>query len=284
MRNGSARGPTAGPLMFHRLADQYDALTSGKDTRKEVEHLEALARRYARSGGGSWLDVACGTGRHLELLRRRHEVVGVDRSAAMLRIARRRLPSTRLLRGDMRTLRLDEEFDVVSCLFSAIAHLRSEAELGAAFRTFAAHLKPGGICLVEPWIDPSNFRSGFVQLVGHAGPDGSVARMAFSRRQGKRSVVRYEYLVGDARRGIRHFAEDDVGLLVPRQRLLDLMAAAGLRARYLERGLTPGRGLLLGRKPWDRRRSRPRTGGTSRVPSDSARIGRASPSARQRPR
>jgi len=238
VRTGSARRLTDGPLMFHRLADQYDALTSGKDTRKEVEHLEALARRYARSGGRSWLDVACGTGRHLELLRRRHEVVGIDLSAAMLRIARRRLPSTRLLRGDMRTLRLNEQFDVVSCLFSAIAHLRSEAELGAAFRTFAAHLKPGGICLVEPWIDPTSFRSGFVQLVGHAEPDGSVARMAFSQRRGKRSVVHYEYLVGDARRGIRHFAEDDVGLLVPRRQLLDLMTAAGLRDRRPSRPRT----------------------------------------------
>ncbi len=243
------RGTSQRPLMFYRLAGEYDALTSAKATAREVALLERLARDLVRSGGRSWLDVACGTGRHLELLARRRPVVGVDLSPAMLRLARRRLPSTRLVRGDMRTFDLQEQFDVVSCLFSAIAHLRSEADVGRTFRNFARHLKPGGLCVVEPWIDPTLFRPGFVQLVDHAEPGHAVARMAVSRRRGGRSVVHYEYLVGDRRRGVAHYAEDDEGLLVPRHRLLARMAAAGLQARFRQDGLTPGRGLLLGRKP-----------------------------------
>ncbi len=175
----------------------------------------------------------------------------------MLRIARRRLPSIRLRRGDMRTFALHETFDVVSCLYSAIGHLRSEAELARTFRNLARHLKPGGVCFVEPWFDPALFRSGFVQLVSHSGPSGAVARMAVSRRRGRRSVVHYEYLVGHPRRGVEHFAEDAVGLMVPRERLLQLMARAGLRPRFLARGLTPGRGLLIGRKPRSTARRRP---------------------------
>ena len=237
------------PLMFYGLAAHYDALVAGKDTRKEVERLEVLARRLGRSGGRSWLDVACGTGRHLAILRRHHHVVGIDRSEAMLRLARKRLPRTRLLRGDMRSFRLEESFDVVSCLFSAIAHLQSESELDATFRNFARHLKPGGLCIVEPWIDPSKFRTGFVQVVCRSGPKGVVARMSRSSRRGRRSVVHYEFLVGDPQHGVRHFAEDDVGLLVPRRRLVAAMARAGLRPRFVEAGLTPGRGLLLGRMP-----------------------------------
>lgn len=245
----AAHSKAPGSLMFHRLAAQYDALYSFKDSKREVDYLEALVRRYGRSEGRSWLDVACGTGRHLEYLRRHHEVVGVDLSGAMLRIARRRLPSTRLRRGDMRSFHLSESFDVVSCLFSAIGHLSSEAELGATFRNFARHLKPGGLCIVEPWIDPEDFRSGHVHLVSHSQPTGAVARMAHSTRRGNRSIVHYEYLVGDPRRGIQHFAEDDVGLMVPRPRLLEWMADAGLRPRFLTKGLNPGRGLLLGQKP-----------------------------------
>ncbi len=153
--------------MFHRLAPFYDALTSGKDTGQEVAYLERLAARFGRSGGRAWLDVACGTGRHLAFLRRHHAVTGLDLSAPMLRIARQRLPGVRLLRADLRSFRLGEQFDVLTCLFSAIGHLRSEAELRATFRHFADHLKPGGVGLVEPWIDPVQFRSGFVHLVGH---------------------------------------------------------------------------------------------------------------------
>lgn len=243
--------PTASrrPLMFYRLAAEYDGLTSFKDTAGEVEYLERLVRRFCRSGGRSWLDVACGTGRHLQFLRRHYDVVGIDLSAPMLRLARRRLPTTKLLLGDMRSFELEESFDVVSCLFSAVGHLRSEAELRAAFRNFAKHLKPGGVCLVEPWIDPANFRPGFVHLVEHSEPTRAVARMSVSARRGNHSVVHYEYLVGDSRRGVTHFSEDDVGLLVPRSRLLSSMVQAGLKPMVLPKGLTPGRGLLVGCKP-----------------------------------
>lgn len=238
-----------GPLLFNRLAAQYDCLTSSKDSRKESSYLETLARRFGRSGGRGWLDVACGTGRHLQFLRRRHQVVGLDLSGPMLRIARRRLPKTRLLQGDMRSFNLAESFDVVTCHYSAVGHLSTEGELAGTFRNFARHLKPGGVCIVEPWIDPADFRAGLVQLVGHSGPAGSVARMACSRRRGNRSVVHYEYLVGAPGGAIQHFVEDDVGLMVPRSRLLRMMALAELQPRFLTRGLTPGRGLLLGRKP-----------------------------------
>ena len=239
----------AGPLMFHRLAPYYDELVGAKDYRREARTLEALARRYVRSGGRSWLDVACGTGRHLGFLRRRHVVTGVDVSPEMLRVARRRLPGIRLLRGDMRTLRLDETFDVVSCLYSAIGHLGSERELAATFANFARLLKPGGIAVVEPWIDPADFRPGFVHVLAHTGPTATVARMAVSSRRGRRSSVHYHYLVGRPGHPVEHFEEADPGLLVPRDRLVELLGAAGLRARFLRRGLTAGRGLLVGLRP-----------------------------------
>jgi hypothetical protein len=40
----------------------------------------------------------------------------------------------------------------------------------------------------------------------------------------------------------------DVGLLVSRSRLLELMSSAGLESRFIARGLMPGRGLLIGVK------------------------------------
>jgi SAM-dependent methyltransferase len=191
-------------------------------------------------------------------------VVGIDLSEPMLRVARRRLRSVHLLKGDMRSFRLAERFDVVSCLYSAIGHLRSEIELARTLRNFERHLEPGGLCLVEPWIDPADFRPGFVQAVSCSEPTSAVARMAVSGRQGRRSVIHYEYLVGDAGHGIRHFAEDETGLLVPRERLLSLAERSHLRARFLAKGLTPGRGLLIGRKPVQPEPRRSASGGGGR--------------------
>jgi SAM-dependent methyltransferase len=239
----------ARPLMFYELAKYYDAFVEDKDYREESRRLEAVARRYCRSGGRSWLDVACGTARHLEYLRREHSVVGVDGSAEMLRVARRRLPKVRLLRADMRTFRLDRSFDVVSCTFAAVGHLATEHDLRVAFTNFARHLKPGGVAIVEPWIDPALFRPGFLHLMKHDGRSVVLVRLSHSSRRGHHSVLRIHYLVGEPSRGVRHLEETEVGLMVSRRRLRELMQDAGLVPRFLPRGLRAGRGLLVGTKP-----------------------------------
>ncbi len=190
------------PSQFYgELAKYYDGLNAMKDYRAEAGRLEAIARRYGRPGPTTWLDVACGTGRHLEFLRRHHPVAGVDASREMLRVARRRLPKVRLVLADMRTFRLNERFDVVSCLFSAVGHLRTERELATTFANFARHLNPGGVAIVEPWIDPSMYRSSMLHVRTYDTPAVKVARCAFSSRRGNHSVIHYHYLIAETGRG-----------------------------------------------------------------------------------
>ena len=246
--------------MFHRLAAHYDDLVGAKDYRSESRFLESLARRVGRSRARTWLDVGCGTGRHLSYLRRRYSVTGIDASRAMLRVARRRLPGVRLVLGDMRTFALDETFDVVSCLYSAIGHLAAERDLRAAFANFARHLKPGGVAIIEPWIDPADFHPSFTHLVTHRSPSATVVRMSYSSRRGAHSAVHYHYLIGEKGRPIEHFEEVDMALLVPRDRLRTMMEAVGFSARFQKEGLTPGRGLLVGVKRGPERGRRPRSG------------------------
>jgi ubiquinone/menaquinone biosynthesis C-methylase UbiE len=234
---------------FHALARYYDAINDFKDYRTEVQRLEAIARQFGRSQATTWLDVACGTGRHLEFLRRRYLVTGVDGSREMLRVARRRLPEDRLVLGDMRTFHLNRRFDVVSCLFSAIGHLRTLTDVRRAFANFARHTNPGGVVIVEPWILRSAFRPGTVHLRTYESTSLVVARLASSARRGNRSKIHYHFLIGESGSGIRHFEETDEGLLFSPQELLQLIRGAGLRPRFLPRGLMPGRGLLIGVKP-----------------------------------
>lgn len=86
MRNraDAARPTTA----FHHYAAWYDAFNQNKDYAAEAKyvlgHVEALAGRPQR-----WLDIGCGTGRHLAWLHGRGVAVeGVDASAAMMARAR----------------------------------------------------------------------------------------------------------------------------------------------------------------------------------------------------
>lgn len=237
--------------MYHELARYYDGIEAGKDYRSESKRLEVIARRLGRSGRTTWLDVACGTGRHLEFLSRRHPTVGVDSSPEMLRIARHRLPGIRLVTGDMRSFRLNRRFDVVTCLFSAIGNLKTEEDVRKTFANFTRHLTPGGVAIVEPWIEPSAWRTGTIHLRTYESPTATVVCFVFASHRGIRSVVKYHYLIGEPGRGIQHLEETDVGLMLSRDRLVEIMGSAGLHSRFLARGLYPGRkgrGLLVGVK------------------------------------
>jgi ubiquinone/menaquinone biosynthesis C-methylase UbiE len=103
--------------MFSRSADLYDALyATFKDYADEAARLRELIGPDART----LLDVACGTGAHLELLREHYEVVGLDLDPELLAIARGRLPGVELVEGDMTGFDLGRRFDAVACLFSSI--------------------------------------------------------------------------------------------------------------------------------------------------------------------
>jgi SAM-dependent methyltransferase len=242
--------------MYRDLAAYYDRIYSWKDYRAEANQVLALARRFGRSRGRRWLDVACGTGRHLEHLRNRYEVTGVDLSRPMLREARRRLPGVRLVAADMRTLRLGERFDVVSCLFSAIGHLRSEADLRRTFHAFERHLLPGGVAILVPWLGPAAFRPGHVSLdvYDEEGDSIRIARGGFSERRGVYARITFDYLIGETGRGFRHLRDVEELRLTSPVRLRTLLGETGLRTHWVapRTRVRGDRGWLVGVAPTER--------------------------------
>src|SRR5262249_55233623 len=92
-------------------------------------------------------DIGCGTGQLLAALARTGRCLyGVDASAAMLRIARRRLNGTctTLLRQDMRALTLPASIDLMLCTLATVNYLVRDADLNQAFAVFARNLSGGG--------------------------------------------------------------------------------------------------------------------------------------------
>src|SRR5262245_34825049 len=115
--------------IFKSLAKYYDLLYSWKDYGKEAETIRELIRTYKTSPGQDLLEVACGTGKHAELLKNEFSIVAVDLNEDMLRIARRRCKGVSFARADMVDLDLRRQFDVVLCLFSSIGYVRTRARL-----------------------------------------------------------------------------------------------------------------------------------------------------------
>ncbi|MFX1344099.1 MAG: methyltransferase domain-containing protein, partial [Promethearchaeota archaeon] len=73
--------------MYKELAKYYDLIYSWKDYRKETNKIEKLIKKYKKSDGNKLLDVACGTGKHVEYLKENFSCTGIDLNVEMINIA-----------------------------------------------------------------------------------------------------------------------------------------------------------------------------------------------------
>jgi ubiquinone/menaquinone biosynthesis C-methylase UbiE len=233
--------------LYDRLAELYDAIYSFKNYEKETAKLHQLIQQHKRSPGNELLDVACGTGGHIAYLKGNYSIEGLDISAPMLRLARKKHPDIVFHRGDMTSFKLRKQFDVVTCLFSAIGHVKTKRRLDLAIRTMARHLKPGGVLVVEPWPTPKQWQIGRLGANFVDEPNLKVARFSISKAQGKLSVLDLHHLVALPNR-IEHFVERlEMGLFT-HDEYLEAFREARLEATYDKEGLM-GRGLYLGVRP-----------------------------------
>jgi SAM-dependent methyltransferase len=232
-------------------ADYYDVLhaSRGKDYAAEAATVDVAIRAHGRSGGRQLLDAACGTGLHLQHLRDSYTVEGLDVDDRMLARARERLGAdVPLHRADMRSFDLGRSFDAVTCLFSAIGHTRSVAGLRRATARMAAHLKPGGVLVVEPWVHPENWkgeRGLFVDLADR--PDVKVARIGLTVRRGRLTTLEMHYLAGTLD-GVEHVVERLQLGLFTHDEYVAALERVGLSVHHDPHGLI-GRGLYVAVAP-----------------------------------
>ena len=94
------------------------------------------------------LDLGCGAGRPIAeyLLDRGCMVTGVDASRPMIELFARVVPRAVALHADMRTLRLNQDFDLVIA-WDSFFHL-SPGDQRAMFPVFTAHMGPGAVLLI----------------------------------------------------------------------------------------------------------------------------------------
>jgi ubiquinone/menaquinone biosynthesis C-methylase UbiE len=239
-------------LPFAVSAHWYDALYHWKDYAGETKRISALIRQ-ACPWAKSLLDVACGTGVHAALLAEHFAVEGLDLQPELLRAARERSPHIPFHAGGMRGFHLRDSngqirtFDAITCLFSSIGYLETIADIERALETMARHLAPKGILLIEPWLQPEDFKPGQPHMQTADLPELKVCRMSEARIEGDLSVIRFFYQVAEGGRVYRTEEEHRLRLSRPEE-LLNAFERVGLHAEFREDGLMPKRGLYLARK------------------------------------
>lgn len=133
--------------LYDQLAGYFDVIAdaSSVDTVKEVSFLETI---FGKHNVHSILDIACGTGRHSTALAEKgYEVMGVDYSEKLLRIARGKssLPNIQFAQQDVANIKLDRTFDAAICMWSTFGELPYKEML----RRLKDVLKPNGIFLID---------------------------------------------------------------------------------------------------------------------------------------
>ena len=143
------KGVTAAP--FSLLAHVYDAIMADIDYE---DWARFVLETVAAPAGGRVLDLGCGTGNStFPFYARGFEVVGLDASADMLKVAREKLPPVRFVRANFTDFCLTEPFDLpfdlVVSMFDSLNNLLEPAHfLRAATRVYE-HLVPGGFFMFD---------------------------------------------------------------------------------------------------------------------------------------
>ena len=238
-------GPFYCSIMFSKSTEYYDRICLGfKDYEAECELIEKMIREHAAEAK-SILDIACGTGEHARILTENfgYKVDGLDYEEGFVEIARSKCPGGKFVQGDMTGFNLGREYDVVTCLFSAIGYAKTVKKTEEAISCFKNHLKRDGVMLVEPWIEPRRFGDGGLYLRTVDEPAFKGARTGRSEVFGKISRITFDYLIVTEDETIRETEVHELGLLT-REELLGCFERNGLIVEYDEEGLMD-RGLVI---------------------------------------
>jgi SAM-dependent methyltransferase len=237
--------------MYGRSALFYDRLYGGnegnsfRNPRKEAERVVQEVRQWCPDAT-TLLDVGCGSGRYLPFVAERYRIHGIDLNPDLLDVAREHIPGAAFDVADMTDFELGQRFDIITCLFSSIAYVVTLERLRATLERMAAHLRPGGVVIIEPWFTPDTFWDGHVVSNYLDEPDLHVAWMYRQERSERLSVLPIHYLLSSAE-GVEYFTERHELGLFTHEEYTASMESVGLRVTHDP--LAFGRGLYVGVSP-----------------------------------
>lgn len=128
----------------------YAMLYSHRDGQDAASLVLPLIAKGGLLPGQRVLDMACGRGRHAQvLIARGLEVTGIDLTAESIQEARRLVPGARFEVFDMREPFADGYFDAAVCLFTSLGYTGDAQDDQRAVDAAAKALKPGGLYVLD---------------------------------------------------------------------------------------------------------------------------------------
>ncbi len=226
--------------LYNELASWWPLMSPPAEYTEEAAFYLKAIQGAARSPVHAALELGSGGGHNASHIKHHlREMVLVDVSPGMLAMSRALNPELEHYHGDMRTVRLNRQFDVVF-VHDAICYMATESDLRKIFETAFAHCKPGGIALFAPDYVRENFEPG----TDHAGHDDGTRGMRWVEWRwdpapGDTSYfVDYGYLLREADGSVHVEHDRHVEGLFPREDWLSWLSETGFEPKVVPLELT----------------------------------------------
>jgi SAM-dependent methyltransferase len=239
------------PRLYGELAGWFHLLTAPEDYAEEADLYQRVLFEACDEPPRTVLELGSGGGNNASHLKKHFELTLVDRSPQMLELSRSLNPECRHVVGDMRDVRLGEEFDAVF-VHDAVDYITAEHDLAATIVTAAEHLRPGGVVLFVP----DFVRERFESRTQHGGHDGEGRALRYLEwawdpdPSDTTYVSDFAYLLREGDE-VRCVQDRHVCGLFPRATWIELLERAGLEARQMVAPLdeeSAGAELFVGKK------------------------------------
>ena len=231
---------------YKELAKYYDLIYANKNYSGEVESIHEITSQYKTSPDNKLLDMACGTGRHIEYFKKYYDVIGCDLNQDMLMVAKQKHPEIMFIHSDMTTLEIEPRFDIITCLFGAINYLPDITSLHSAVESFAKHLVSGGIVIIEPFLFWEDIIPNHVSMSTVDEPELKIARINTSTTEGDYLHLDFHFVIGTPS-GVKYFHDPHNMLIISKEMFENAITTSGLEYHYVKPEWARS-GLVIGRK------------------------------------
>lgn len=194
--------------LYNELAKYYD-LFNFSDYKKQSDFIDrVISNNFNKNNKIKMLDLACGTGEHIKLLKNKYQIEGADINPGILKVARNKNPENIFYKADLNRLKFKENnYDVIYCLSSSIQYILSPKDMLNALKQIYFSLKKKGIFIFDLGYCKEKWIEGYVGIRTIVNDDFQAAEIFKSRSKNNISYYNPIYLVN--KKGHFKFYIDD---------------------------------------------------------------------------
>jgi len=219
--------------MYNDLATWWPLLSAPAEYTEDADFYHQTLLETGQTPLHTMLELGSGGGNNAFHLKAYYHLTLVDLSEGMLAVSQALNPECEHQPGDMRTVRLGREFDVVF-VHDAVDYMLTETDLRQAIETAYLHCRAGGVVLFAP----DHLHETFAPSTDHGGHDGENRAMRYLEwtydpdESDSTVITEYAYVL---REGERVWVEHDQHIhgLFSREQWLRWLAEAGFTVRVV---------------------------------------------------